>query len=129
MDAVVLAARAAEDLRRAVREHFVDIHIVRRASARLIDVDDELIAQPPGQDFIGRAHDREADLARQPPERDVRLRRRLFHHDGRCHQLVRRAQSADRKVLHRPRRLRAVVRVRRHADLAERIALDAVGHR
>ena len=39
-------------------------------------------------------------------------------------ELGRSGQAADREVLHRPLRLRAVVRVGRHLNFAERIAFD-----
>ena len=40
----VRAARAAEDLVGAIREHLVHVHVVRRSGAGLIRIDDELIA-------------------------------------------------------------------------------------
>ena len=61
VDARVLAARAAEDLRRAVGEDLVRVHVVRGAGARLIDVHDELVAQLPGEHVVGRADDRGRD--------------------------------------------------------------------
>ena len=39
-----IPARAAEQLIGAVREHFVDVHVVRRARASLIRVNDEVFA-------------------------------------------------------------------------------------
>ena len=45
MHARVGAARLAEELGGAVRDHFVRVHVVRGARARLIDVHDELVAQ------------------------------------------------------------------------------------
>ena len=69
----VLAARAAEDLRRAVGEDLVRVHVVRGAGAGLIDVDDELIAQLPGEHVVGRTDDGGGDLRRQPSERGVGL--------------------------------------------------------
>ena len=51
------AARAAEKLGRAVGEHLVGVHVVRRARAGLVHVDDELIAQLAGKDFVCRGDD------------------------------------------------------------------------
>ena len=59
---VYVAARAAEQLGGAVGQHLVHVHVVRRAGAGLIDVDDELIAQLPGEHLVGGPDDRVADL-------------------------------------------------------------------
>jgi hypothetical protein len=53
----------------------------------------------------------------------VRLRRGLLDHAERGDEPAREPQVADRKVLHRPLRLRRVQRVGRHAHLAQRVAL------
>ena len=50
--ALVGAARPAEQLAGAVGEHLVRVHVVRRAGAGLIDVDDELVAQLAGEDLV-----------------------------------------------------------------------------
>ena len=44
MHEAVFAARPAEEFGGTVRDHLVDVHVVRRAGAGLVDVDDELIA-------------------------------------------------------------------------------------
>ena len=45
MHARVAAARLAEELRRAVGQHLVGVHVMGRAGTRLEDVDDELVAK------------------------------------------------------------------------------------
>ena len=64
-----VAAPSAEELRGAVGQHLVGVHVVRRAGARLVDVDDELVAQRAGEDFVGRRDDRVGDVGVEPPER------------------------------------------------------------
>ena len=61
----VLTAGAAEDLRRPVGQHLVRVHVVRRAGARLVDIDDELVAQGAAEDFIGGADDGVANPRRR----------------------------------------------------------------
>ena len=70
-------ARFAEDFGGAVREHLVRVHVVRRAGAGLIDIDDELIAERAGQDLVGGGDDRARDRRVEAAERGVRLRPRL----------------------------------------------------
>ena len=60
------ALRLAEDLAGAVREHLVRVHVVRRAGPGLVDVDDELIAQPAGQDLVGGLDDGAGDGRVEP---------------------------------------------------------------
>ena len=48
--------------------------------------------------------------------------------DGGADEAVRRRQAADGEVRARARRLHAIVRIGRDAELTERIALDAGGH-
>jgi hypothetical protein len=45
MDQPVFALRAAKNLGRAIGQHLVDVHVVRRAGAGLIHVHDELVGQ------------------------------------------------------------------------------------
>ena len=124
----VLAARAAEDLRGAIGEHLVGVHVVRRARARLVDVDDELIAKRSGKDFVGRANNRVADLPVKAPERGVCLCGGLLDQDGGGDEIGGCAQAADREVLERPHRLDAVVGVGGNGVLTERVALGSEVH-
>ena len=65
VDARVGALRLAEDLAGAVGEHLVGVHVVRRAGARLVHVDDELIAKLAGQDLVGGLDDGVGDGRRR----------------------------------------------------------------
>ena len=77
MHARVAPARLAEQLRGAVGEHLVRVHVVRRAGARLVDVDDELIAQRAAEDLVGGGDDGVGDRRIEPAEGARSLRRRL----------------------------------------------------
>ena len=124
------AARLGEHLRRAIGEHLVRVHVVRRAGSRLVDVDDELIAKPAAQDLIGRLHNRGGDVAIEAAKRRVRFSRRFLDQDRGDDEIGRSAQSADRKVLGGASGLHAIVRVGRHLHLAQRIAFypEAISH-
>ena len=129
VDAGVGPARLAQQFGGAVGQHFVGVHVVRGAGAGLIHVDDELIAETAGQDFVGGGDDGARDLAVETAESGVRLGGRLLHEDGGGDEIGGSAQTADRKVFNRPGGLSAVVRVRGHLHFAQRIALDTVCHR
>ena len=120
----VLAARAAEELGGAVREHLVGVHVVRRAGARLVDVDDELVAQA------------RRPALRRPPGRWRRRSRASRRSSAtlacaaafltRMVAVTRSAgarKPADGEVLDGPRRLDAVVGVGRNGRFTEGIAL------
>ena len=83
MHAPVGAARFAQQFGGAVGQHLVRIHVVRRAGARLIHVDDELVAQASREDFVGGRHDRARHVGIETPERGVGLGRRFLDEDGR----------------------------------------------
>jgi len=94
---------------------------VRRPRAGLIDVDDELVAQRPAQDFIGGGADRVCNLWFETTEFGIRFRCGLFHEDRGDDQVGRRPQTANRKVLDRARGLHAVVRIGGNRKVAERV--------
>ena len=122
----VLALRAAEDLRRAVGEHLVDVHVVRGAGASLVDVDDELIARARRRGSRPRPARWRRRCARSSrAERDVGLRRGLLDEHRGGDEVGGRAQAADREVLDRTGRLDAVVRIGGNGVFAEGIAFDA----
>ena len=76
VDLVVGALRAAKHFRGAIGQHLVGVHVVRGAGARLIDVDDELIAQRAAEHLVGRRDDRVRDAAIEPAGVRDWLRRR-----------------------------------------------------
>ena len=98
MHDVIGAARAAEQLRGAIGEHLVGVHVVRRAGAGLIDVDDELIAQLTGEDFVGGGDDRVGASAIETIERAIRFRGGALDQDRRVDEARGRNQPADREI-------------------------------
>ena len=80
----------------------------------------------PGKDFVGGRHDGAADIGREVPGRHVGGGGGFLDEDRGGHELLGRAQAADRKVLCRPLSLNAVVGVGRNAVLAERVAFQAM---
>ena len=129
VDPRVDAFRLAENLRGTVRQHLVRVHVVRRAGARLVHVDDELIAEAARQNFVRRLPDDVGDLPIEPPEVRIRFGGRLFHENGGGDEVGRRSQPADREILDGARGLHAEVRVGRHLALSERITFGAVAHK
>jgi hypothetical protein len=53
----VLTPCAAKNFRGAVGENLIGVHVVRGARARLVDVDDNLIAQRAGADLVACLND------------------------------------------------------------------------
>ena len=101
---------------------------MRRARARLIDIDDELIAQTSGEDLVARSHDRARNFGIEATERGIGLRSSFLHQDGRRDEIGRRAEAADGEVFDGARSLDAVVRIHRHFQLAKRIAFSPIRH-
>lgn len=62
MDDGVVAARAAENFDGAIGDDFVGVHVEGDAGAGLVDVDEELIVQFAGDDFVGGANDGVGDF-------------------------------------------------------------------
>jgi hypothetical protein len=124
VDARVLAQGRTQDLGGAVGEHLVRVHVVRRAGARLVDVHDELVAQPAGEDLVSRLDDRGGDVAVQPPQSGVGAGARLLDEHGRGHQLRWCRQPADGEILNSAPGLDAVVGACRDPYFAQRVALE-----
>ena len=99
------------DLGGAVGEHLVGVHVVRRAGTGLVDVDDELIAKPAGENLVGGGDDGARDLRVEPAERGVRFGGGLLDENRGGDEIGLGAQAADREILDRPHRLHAVVGV------------------
>ena len=65
MHEAAFADRAAEQLRGAVGEHLVHVHVALRAGAGLPDRERELVVVPAGEDFVGGGDDRVGLLGRR----------------------------------------------------------------
>jgi hypothetical protein len=116
---------AAQDLRRAVRDHLVRVHVGRGARAGLEDVDHELVVVLAVGDLAGRLLDRPAHLVVQLAEALVRFRRGELHQPDRPDETPAEAVAADREVQHGALRRRAVQCTRRNFHLPHRIAFAA----
>ncbi len=120
----IFPALAAEHLVSAVREHLVDVHVVRRTRASLIHVDDELVAPLSAKHFVCCCNYRIGETSVETPGFLVRERCcALDAHDG-VDERGERANSAYRKVLDRAQRLHAVKCVGRYGELAEWVLLN-----
>ncbi len=128
MHVVVHAPREAEVLSSPVGEHLVRVHVVRRAGARLIDVDDELIAQAAAEDLVGGGDDGGGDGRIEPQEIAVRFGRGLLDQHRCGDEIRRRAQAADREVVDCAGGLHAVVGGGGDIQLPQRVALGAERH-
>ena len=117
------ALRARDDLVRPIRNHLIRVHVEADARAGLKDIDDKLRVPPPVDHLLRRRHNRIRPLRAHHAQLAVGLRRRALHHPRRANQRRMRAHAADRVVLHRPRRLRAIHRPGRDLDRPERVLL------
>jgi len=102
---------------------------VRCARARLVNVDDELIAERSGQHFIRGSNDRVGDALVEPTQAGVGNGGGLLDEDGGGDEVGVSAQTADPEILDGAGGLDAVVRLVRDAELAERITLGATHDR
>ncbi len=130
VNAFVRAPGFTEDLAGAVGQHLVGVHVVRRARARLIHVDDELIAEAAGEDLVGSRADGGRDVGLETSQRGVGFRCGFLDEDCRDDEIVGSAKAADGKVLHRARGLHAVVGSVGNLERAQRIgfAPKALSH-
>ncbi len=124
MDVLVLAARAAQQLRGAVGDDLVGVHVEADARARLEDIDNEVLVPLALLDFLRRLYDGVGGLLVDQAEFAIGQRCRFLHHRDGANERGMRAQSADGIVLDRARRLNAVVDVRRNFFMAERVFLN-----
>ncbi len=125
MNVLVLAARAAQQLRGAVGDDLVAVHVEADARARLEYIDGEVLVPLAFLNFFRRFDNRLRRLLVDEPQLAIGQRRRFFHHRDGADQRAMSAQPADRKVLDRARRLNAVVNVAGNFLVSERIFLDA----
>ena len=119
----VLAARAAEELGGAIGEHLVHVHVVRRAGAGLIDVDDELIAKRAAEHLVRRRDDGVGDARRRAGRvRALAWAAAFLMRTVASTSSAVRAQAADREVLDAPApsECRSRRRRERHARPADR---------
>ena len=134
MDGLVgLKAVAAGKFDRPVRDHFVGIHVARRARAGLKDVDRKLGVELPLGHFAARLPERlhllgrewAAPRAGQLPQLAVSRGRGQLHQPQGVNQRGGQSPTGDRKILDGPLRLGAVISLGRDAHVPHRITLNA----
>ena len=137
VDQLRIAALAAENLDGAVGEDLVGVHVMRGACARLIDIHDEVLLPVARQrcaemvtpvlakDLVARLDDRVGYTRIEPPSVAVGHRGGALDEHRGAHKCRVRAHPADRVVLDRTLRLRAVERLGRDLHRAERVFFDA----
>src|SRR5437764_12210050 len=128
MDEPSLAAWAAEDLARAIREHLVHVHVRLRAAARLPHRQRELAVVLAGDHLVRRLDDRLRLFRIERLEVEVHLRCRPLHLRERPDQLRRHLLGADLEVRQRPLRLRSPQPVGGNLDGSEGVFLHARRH-
>ena len=95
------------------------------ARARLEDVDREVLVPLALLDFFGRRDNGVRGLFVDEAELAIGESRSFLHHRDGANQRPMGAQSADGEIVHRARRLNAVVNVAGNFLVAERIFFDA----
>src|SRR5437763_12929295 len=99
MPRLVLAARAAEQLVGAVRDDLVAIHVVGRAGAGLVGINDEVLAMSARQYFISGADDRISELFLEPARLAMCQRGRFLDPTARVDKCGQRPQLRNREVV------------------------------
>src|SRR5205809_888288 len=101
MNDLVLTALFTENLERAIRHHFVRVHVRRSAGAALYHVDAEMVVVQPFSDLARRLRDGVDDLAIEQLHLQVGERRRFLHTGERGDERWKLAQlyAADGEIL------------------------------
>ncbi len=113
---------------RQMPDHFVGIHVGRRSTAGLENVDHELIVVLARRHFFGGLLDGRREIGRQLTEPSIHARSRALDQPQRADERSWKTQPADRKIFNRALRLRSVKRIRRNAHFTHRVPFDAVFH-
>ena len=121
----VLAARAAQQLSRAVGDDLVGVHVEADAGARLENIDYEFLVPSALLDFLRGFDDCVGGLLVDQAQLAIGQSSSFLHHRDGANERGMSAQSADGKVLHRAGRLNAVVNVGGNFLVAERIFFAA----
>ena len=125
MDRLVLAPPAAQQLVGAIREHFVAVHVVRGAGARLVGIDDEIVAVTAREHFVRGFDDRVRELAVEPARLAMGQRGGFLDPDDGSDEGGVWAKIGNREVLPRAFGLDAPQRFGGHRHLAQGITFDA----
>src|SRR5262249_17642338 len=125
IDARIIAASGSEQFQSAVGQHFVDVHVVRRARAGLKSVELELIVEAPGDPFAGGRRMGFAAPPCEPAGLDVGVGGGLLDFGEGHGQRRIYSQSADPEIVERAFGLDAVKRIGGHTRFAQRITFHA----
>ena len=129
MHSAALAARAAEQLRAAIGEHLIEVHVGLGARTALPDREHELVGMLARQNLVGGRDNCQRLVMRQAPKAGVDLRTRAFDLGHRTDQFRGNPFGRDREMLKGTLGLRAPQSPLGHADRAKRIGLTAhLGH-
>ena len=120
-------SRSAEEFGRPIGNHFISIHVGGGPRTGLENVHGKLLVEPTLNNFLSGGADTLRQLGVQKPEVLVDLRRGSLDQPQSTQHGPGEAQSADREVLDRPRRLDPVIGSGRHLEFAHRIPLSARG--
>ncbi len=116
----------AGHLDRAVGDDLVDVHVALRAAAGLPDAEWEMAVEFTGGNFVRGFHDQVGDFGLHLAEVEIHQRAGLLQHAEGMHDLERHAVRADVEMDQGPCRLRAVIAVVRHGNLAHAVGFQAV---
>ena len=123
----VVATWLAHQLQRAVSDHFIHVHVRRRARAPLNHVDEKVLMMAAGADLLRGAHSDVGNSLVEQAELRVGERRRFLHRRERFDKRreLTQGNAGDGKIFERAERLHAVESVIRHVAIAEQIVLPA----
>ena len=129
MRVLVFAELSAQQLGGTVGNDLVAVHVEADAGAGLKNIDDKVVVPLALLHFLGGFDDGVGGLLVDQPELAIGFGGSLFHHGDGAYEGGMRAQSADGIVLHRARRLNAIVGVGGNFLMAKRIFFSAGGGR
>src|SRR5438105_732965 len=113
---------------REVADYLVGVHVGGCSAAGLEDIDDELIIVPSGGDFVSGLLDGGGQILRQLARAAVDSRGGAFDQTESSDEGALETQAADREILDRTLRLRAIQSLGGDLHFAHGVALGAVVH-
>ncbi len=125
MHGLLRAHDAAEQLDRAIADHFVGVHVGLRARAGLPDHEREMIVEFSLDDFVGGLADRLREFRVEQAKFLIGHRSRFFEQSEGAHDRLRHALAADLEVHRRALRLCAPIAVGGHFNGTEGVGFRA----
>lgn len=120
-DHEIVPFRSAQKLDRPIGNHFVRIHVQRSACSSLNRIDNKLIVPLPFNNFLCRLNDSLPDARIQLFDFHIGGGGGFLHHPHRANQFGMNFITGDRKILHCPQRLNAIVSLNRNLPGAQKI--------